>query len=134
MEYPITYADYQEGLKQGKFIGLRCSECEEVNFPPRAVCSICGGKRLERTEVKGKGYIRSYTVARVAPRGFKPSYIVALVELEQGPWVIGNIMDVDPDAITMEFIGKPVEMGSLITQDSEVEGETRILTFRMLTQ
>jgi len=134
MEYPLTYADYQEGLKRGKFIGARCSECDGVNFPPRAVCSICGGKRLEPVDVEGKGRLRSFTVARVAPRGFKPPYIVGLVELEQGPWVIGNIIDLDPEAITMEFIGNPVQMGSMATLDSEAEGEARVLTFRMLEQ
>ena len=134
MGHPSIYADYQEGLGQGRFIGSRCPECDGVTFPPRAVCSICGGKRLEPVEIEGKGRLRSFTVARVAPKGFKPPYIVALVELDQGPWVIGNMPDLDPDAITMEYIGKPVEMGSAAAQDSEAEPGTRVLTFRMSDQ
>ena len=88
------------------------------------------GTSLEKTLLKGKGVIKTFTVIRVAPLGFKPPYITAMVEMEQGPWVIGNLLDVDPEKAGMDLIGLPVELGSrAVSAETYAGGETRILTF-----
>jgi len=38
-------------------------------------------------------------------------YLVVLVEIQEGPWIMGNLYDMDPVRADMELIGKPVELG-----------------------
>lgn len=90
-------------------IGTKCNNCDSVFFPPRSVCPECRriGK-LESYELNGKGKIISYTVIRVPQEGFEDEtpYILAIVELEEGPRITGQITDVDLGEVN---IGDKVE-------------------------
>jgi uncharacterized OB-fold protein len=132
MEYPLTFGQYQQGLDQGKFMGLRCKGCHELTFPPLGVCRKCNGTELEPTDISGKGTIRTFTVIRVAPEGRKPPYVVAMVELEEGPCVIGNLVDIIPDEADISLIGKRVTLGSQMVQgDTYSLGDFRVITFTL---
>ena len=133
MDYPLLYKDYQEGLEQGKFMGLKCRNCGVFTFPPKAVCESCGSQGFEPAEITGKGVVRTFTVIRVAPDHFTPPYIVTLVELEQGPWVLGNLLSLSPDEAAMELIGKSVTMGSMsVGKEVYAGGDCRVLTFELV--
>jgi len=130
MNYPLTFDQYQQGLAQGKFLGLKCNACGSFIFPPAAVCRECGSTDLTPTELCGKGAIRTFTVIRVAPEGKKPPYIVAMAELDEGPWALGNLMDVDPEQADMALIGKRVTLGSHVVKgDTYSTDDTHVLTF-----
>lgn len=90
-------------------IGTKCTNCDSVFFPPRSICPECRriGK-LESYELDGKGEIVSYTKVRVPPEGFEDEtpYILAIVELEEGPRITGQIADVNPEDIE---VGDKVE-------------------------
>ena len=133
MEYKLTFDKYQKGLEQGKFLGLKCRQCSSFTFPPSGVCRKCGGTDLEESPLNGKGVIRTFTVIRVAPEGRKPPYVVAMVELEEGPWVIGNLMDINPDEAGLGLIGKDVKLGAqLVTGDTYSAGDWRVITFALV--
>ena len=134
MEYKLTFEQYQKGLAEGKFLGLKCGKCDAYTFPPQGVCTECGDRDLEVTEMKGEGTLRSFTVIRVAPEGMKPPYIVALVELDEGPWAIGNLVDTNPDEADMGLMGRRVRLGSqaLKPEAAEDEPNPRILSFTLL--
>ena len=36
---------------------------------------------------------------------------IVLVELEEGPWIMGNLDDVDPKRVNMNLIGTRVSLG-----------------------
>lgn len=132
MEYKVSYQKYQEGLEQGKFLGVKCKKCDEVTFPPMAVCRSCSGSDVEPTEVSGNGTIQTFTVIRVAPEGKKPPYVVAMVELDEGPYVTGDLVDIIPDEADISLIGKKVKLGSqVIQQDAYPPGDRWILTFQL---
>ena len=118
MTYPIPYAKYQEYLKQGQFIGLKCVKCGAISFPPMAVCRECSGLDLKEVSLKGEGTIRTFTVIRVAPEGRKPPYVIVMVELDEGPFVLGNLEGIPPDSADMGLIGKRVRM-----ETHEVRGD-----------
>lgn len=133
MAHPVTYARYLQDLGQGKFSGLRCNSCNAVTFPPQAVCRGCSGSDLEPTQLKGEGTLRTFTVIRVAPQGMKPPYVVAMVELDEGPYVVGNLVDFTPDKADMGLIGKRVRLGSKEVQgDAFSPGEFRAVTFSLI--
>ncbi len=132
MAYPLTFEQYQQGLRQGRFPGLKCRACGAVGFPPKAVCQECGKSDMEPFDLSGEGVVRTFTVVRVAPMGFTPPYVVALVELEEGPWVMGNLLGVDPEEAGMDLIGKPVTLGNQAApQEVSTFEDLRVLTFAL---
>jgi uncharacterized OB-fold protein len=66
------------------------------------------GKLIEK-KFSNTGKIYSYTVVYSPASGFqdKVPYIIAIVKLDDGPMVIGNIVDADPKEIET---GKSVEV------------------------
>ncbi len=133
MDYTLTFEQYQKGLSNGKFLGLKCEKCGTVTFPSQGVCRECGGHDLKVTEMKGEGTIRTFTVIRVAPEGKKPPYIVTMVELDEGAWSMGNLEDMNPDEADMSLIGRRVKLGSQVVGKDATSGEDRrVLTFRLI--
>jgi len=64
-------------------------------------------------ELKGKGRIQTFTTVYVTSEGRQNEvpYTIVLVELDEGPWIMGNLIDIDPSQVTMELIGRRVKMG-----------------------
>jgi uncharacterized protein len=132
MNYPLTFDQYQQGLEQGRFLGLTCGSCNAFVFPPAAVCRECGGSDLTPAALSGRGALRTFTVIRVAPEGRKPPYIVAMAELDEGPWALGNLEGVDPEQADMNLIGKRVTLGShMVKGDTYASDDIRVLTFSL---
>ena len=67
---------------------------------------------MDIVELKGSGKIRTFTTVNVAADGREDEapYIIVMVELEEGPWIMGNLDGIDPQAASMELIGKKVKM------------------------
>jgi len=132
MEYPLTIAQYQQGLSEGKFLGLHCESCGAYTFPPQGVCRSCGGLKLIQTEIKGEGTICTFTVIRVAAEGIQAPYILAMVELVQGSWVIGRVLGLEADQATIDLIGKKVRLGAQPLKDPVSNVDQYILTFNLV--
>lgn len=84
-------------LKRQKYnlIGTRCVTCKDLFFPPRDFCPFCRRKgEIEEFQFSGKGEIVSHTVIRAAPQGFEKyaPYTVALIRLEEGPTISGQVV------------------------------------------
>jgi uncharacterized OB-fold protein len=132
MAYPLTFEQYQQGLSEGKLMGLHCQSCGAYTVPPQGVCRNCQGQILLPAEVKGQGTIRTFTVIRVAPEGQQPPYVLALVELEQGPWVMGLLMNRDPEKADMGLIGKKVRLSPHPVNGSLSPGEVQVPEFTLI--
>ncbi|MFZ5633282.1 MAG: Zn-ribbon domain-containing OB-fold protein [Bacillota bacterium] len=112
-----------------RLAGQRCVRCGGVNFPPKAVCKHClTGKEFEDIPLSGKGTVYSYTVIAGggAPPEFtgearcKGSYPVVLVELEEGPRIIAQLINPPEEGIS---IGMKVE--AVFRRIYEEEGVVR---------
>ncbi len=116
MEYKLTFEDYNEALKEDRLLGLKCQSCGAITVPPKMVCQGCAGSELDITELKGTGKIRTFTTVFVAAEGREDEvpYIIVLVELDEGPWIMGNLDGIEPAKATMEIIGRKVKMGHKI--------------------
>lgn len=112
----ISIPMYQRAVPQRyRLVGQRCLACGKINFPPKAVCKYCKqGTSFEDVQLSGKGTIYSYTIIAGggAPPEFaaearcKGSYPVLIVELEEGPRVIAQMVDPPEEGIS---IGMPVK-------------------------
>ena len=116
MEHKLTFRQYSDALKENKLLGLKCKECGIITVPPKIACRNCASTDMDITELSGKGNIQTYTVVNVASEGREDEvpYVLTLVELDEGPWILGNITDTDPTQLSMDIIGKRVTMGSSV--------------------
>ncbi|QJD59881.1 Zn-ribbon domain-containing OB-fold protein [Pseudomonas sp. gcc21] len=102
---PVVDADSREYWEAAGRHELRlphCTRCDSPFFYPRILCPRCHSDAIEWRQMSGRGVIYSYTVSR-RPAGpaFKEMapYIVALVDLEEGPRLLTNILTDDVSAI-----------------------------------
>jgi hypothetical protein len=132
MEYKLSSKAYKEALKESKLLGLKCGNCGAYTVPPRMVCGECASDQLEIVELSGRGRLQTFSIIYVPPEGFEAPYLVGLVELEEGPWVMANIEGVPPEEATMQLLGRKVRMGSkVLPGDRFSAGEWVALTFRL---
>ncbi len=91
-------------------VGARCGNCNKILFPPRYICPFCRRMgKLEPYRLKRRGKVLSYTVIHVAAAGFEDQvpYVLAIIELEDGPRLTAQVTDCNPDEIK---IGDEVEI------------------------
>ena len=113
MKYKIDFRAYSEALKQNRLLGLKCRTCTAITCPPKMVCQECGGSDQEIIELSGKGEIKTFTTTTVAPLGreVEVPYTIVIVALDEGPWISGNLNEMNPAKVTMAVIGKRVTLG-----------------------
>lgn len=102
---------YWEAARQHRLTLQRCNACARFWFPPSQACPHCMAADFEWTAVSGHGKVYSFvTFHRVYHPAFagEVPYVVALVELEEGPRLLTNIVGVRPDAVTCEMPVKVV--------------------------
>jgi uncharacterized OB-fold protein len=116
VEHKLDFKQYNEALKQNKLLGLKCKQCGTITVPPKIACENCASADLDITELSGKGKIQTFTSVFVPPEGREAEcpYVIVLVELDEGPWIMGNLTGIDPNKMTMEIIGKKVKMGHAV--------------------
>lgn len=99
---PIIDGDsrpYWEAACRHEFMLPRCDGCEKFFFYPRAFCPHCNSQSVTWEQVSGRGTVYSYTVSRIP---VSPAYtddvpyVVALVDLDEGPRVMANIVNCKP--------------------------------------
>ncbi|ADT84283.1 Zn-ribbon domain-containing OB-fold protein [Thermococcus barophilus] len=110
MGKPMQVSRFWRHFKEKyRLVGSKCKKCGKIHFPPRQVCDECGSREMEEIQLSGRGKVISWTIVRNPPSGFeyyKP-YPLALIELEEGPIILAQLTDVDPEEITF---GMEVEM------------------------
>ena len=86
----------------GKLMLPRCNDCATVIWYPRAFCPECSSFDLTWFEATGLGTIYSYTVNRRGQGDYRDlAYVLAYVELEEGPRVLTNIVDCDVESVVV---------------------------------
>jgi uncharacterized OB-fold protein len=101
---------YWDAAKQHELRMQRCPDCGYVRYPPAPRCPECLQENDEWAALSGRGKIWSFNVYHhVFSQTFKEDipYNVALVELEEGPRLITNIVGVPNDDLRVDM---PVEV------------------------
>ena len=90
---------FWDGCREGKFVLQHCEECQRYQFYPRLYCMHCGSTAVRWVETSGRGVIYSYTVIyqNKSPEFVNDTpYNVAIIQLNEGPRLMSNIVDIDP--------------------------------------
>ncbi len=78
----------------------RCQNCGHVVFYPRTHCDACQSDQLVWETASGVGTIASYTVVRRGVSAdFAAPYVIALIDLAEGPRMMSQIVDADFEAL-----------------------------------
>ncbi len=99
--------------------GRRCRDCGTVEFPAQPRCPRCHGRSLDPYALSGHGSVYSFAEIGQPPRDFAGPYLVAIVELAEGPRITAQLTDVERGAV---HIGLPVEMVTRRLQEKAPQG------------
>ena len=103
-----TSQPYWEGCSQGELRIQQCNDCNHYQFYPRIMCTECGSRDLSWQVSSGKGSVASYTVVRRGVSAAYPGpYVVALIDLTEGPRLMSEIVDVEIESPELR-VGAPV--------------------------
>lgn len=92
---------FWDSCRAGAMQMQRCEDCRTFAFYPAYVCPECASRNLIWTQVTGKGTVYTYTVAPKSIFGEAGPVIVALVELEEGAMMTSNIVNANPNLVTI---------------------------------
>jgi uncharacterized OB-fold protein len=135
VEQKLIFKDYNEALKQNRLLGLKCRVCGSITLPPKMACRQCASPDMAVIELKGSGSIVTFTTVYVAAEGREAEvpYVIVMVQLDDGPWIMGNLGGIDPKKASMELIGKKVKMGNkLFAGDKYSAGESARPVFTLV--
>ena len=82
--------------------GVRNRHTGAITFPPPAM----PGADDEPVRLSGRGEVWSFSEVKQSSDDFDSGYLVAIVQLAEGPLLTAQLTDVDPQAVA---IGMPVE-------------------------
>ncbi|HAE47736.1 MAG: DNA-binding protein [Tistrella sp.] len=96
---------YWEGAREGRLVLQSCQACTTAYFPPRPFCPHCGSREVKTFDASGRGRLYSFIINHLPAPGYDGPFIVAAVELEEGPRMMTNIVDcpADPAALTIDM-------------------------------
>jgi uncharacterized OB-fold protein len=95
---------FWDATAEGRLLLPKCEDCQSVIWFPRPFCPECASLRITWIEASGRGKVYSFTINRRGTADLPEyrnsgTYVLAYVELEEGPRVMTNIVDCDPDTV-----------------------------------
>jgi uncharacterized protein len=101
---------FWDAVAERRLVLPRCASCDAFIWYPRLFCPSCGGRDVEWVPASGRGVVYSFAVVRRGePRAYEGAtpYVVAYVDLEEGPRVYTNVVQCDPEDVA---VGQEVEV------------------------
>jgi len=117
---------YWQGLARGVLLYQCCRKCEEVWLPAREACPRCLSDDHAWMESAGRGKVVSWIVYHTAyDEAFRDRvpYDVTLVELDEGPRLLTNVVDSDA--------GRALSIGARVRLKIEREGDLALARFQL---
>ncbi len=112
MSQPLPAVDYLKLPEGGEpyLEGHRCQTCGASFLGKRNVCSKCGARdQMQAVHLPNSGSLYSYCIVHRSFPGIEVPYISAIVDLDDGTAIKGNLINIEPDPAKIEF-GMPVEV------------------------
>ncbi len=121
---PVSVNQYFEYLKEGKVMGSACPQCQNIDLPPRRICSKCQHETHWKA-LSLKANLSAFTAINVGTpimnqKGYdrKHPYIFAVGKLEDGPMISGlmqNAVELENNPSEIK-IGMPLNITFIQTQ------------------
>ena len=97
-------AEFYAWAARGELRVQRCADCTDWRHPPRHRCASCGSLGATWAPVRGRGRIFTWTIThQQLDPAFTVPYAVELVELDEGPRLVGNLRDLAPEDLALDL-------------------------------
>jgi uncharacterized OB-fold protein len=100
-------AEFFEGTKRGELLIQRCAACSTPFFYPRTSCPNCGSGDVAWIKASGRARLHTYVINHRPAPGFEDDapYAIAVVELEEGPRMMTNIVGIEntPENLVLDM-------------------------------
>ena len=109
---PLPAVDYLKIPAEGDpyLEAYRCSHCSAVYIGARSVCSRCATRdAMETVRLGRSGTLYSYAIVHRSFPGIEVPFISAVVDLDGGGTLKGNLVDIEADPDEIKF-GMPVKV------------------------
>jgi uncharacterized OB-fold protein len=91
-------AYFWEGTQKGELRIQSCNACGALRHPPGPACPGCGALDRGYVVASGLGTVFSYVVHRHPPvPGKELPIVIALIDLDEGVRMVGEVADVPPE-------------------------------------
>ena len=96
-----TARTWREYPKRYRYEAAICKKCGKWFFPARLICDKCGHREFETKNMGRFGTVLTHTVIRIAPAPFvdQAPYAMAVVEMDDGPRITTQVVDLAPDQL-----------------------------------
>lgn len=87
---------FWDAARDRKLLIQRCHACGEAIFYPRPFCPHCWSDRVEWIEASGRATLYTWSVVHrndLPPFPERVPYVAAVVDLEEGPRMLTNVVD-----------------------------------------
>jgi uncharacterized OB-fold protein len=96
---PLT-RPFWDAAAEGRLLLPRCRVCQRHFFRPEVACTHCFATDWQWVQASGRGTLYSHTVVHRAPApGFEVPFVLAVVELDEGPAMFSNLVHCAPPEI-----------------------------------
>ncbi len=93
---------FWEATARGQLVRPVCDRCGRNFFIPQIACPDCHSESWTYRESSGQGVISTFTVVHRAPtEDIAPPYVVAVVDLDEGWYMMSNIVDCPHESVKM---------------------------------
>jgi uncharacterized OB-fold protein len=125
---PVPQADeesreFYEGARRHELMLMRCKSCRAWRLPSRPRCPDCWSTETEWAQASGRGTLYSFGIMHQKFPGFADEgpYNYAVVELEEGPRIVSNIVGVPDDELRVDM--------PLVAYFDDVADDTTLVRF-----
>jgi uncharacterized protein len=118
-------APFWAGTLAGELRIQQCNSCGRYYFYPRPFCRYCQSLDVAWRTVSGQGRLVSYVINYLPVPAAEPNQpqVIALVELDEGPRMMTNIVGVSPEPVNLPLDGR-------VRVDFEPRGDQALPVFR----
>jgi hypothetical protein len=95
---------FWDACREGRLTVQRCVDCDRLRYPIAPVCPHCMGRTWTWDTLSGAGRVYTFAVFRHAYNDAwrdRVPYTVAIVELDEGVMMMGDIAGISPDEVSV---------------------------------
>ena len=85
---------FWDAAREGRFLVKRCTACKQAFWYPRALCPLCHSPETVWEASPGSAELYTFSIMRRGPTG---PFAIGYVKLDEGPYVLTNLVDAGPD-------------------------------------
>jgi len=123
---------FWDGTKENQLRLQRCDDCSHCYFPPRPFSPNCASRSVSVFQASGKASLYSYVINHRPHPAFDGPYAIAVVELEEGPRMMTNIVESPqtPDALVLDMQLEVTYSAKTVYKRGEAVGEITLPYFK----